>query len=533
MNRERLFTIIGFLLLAAVFTAASVNIWKRSHREADPDKVVLRLAHWQLEPPVRAAFEKIAELYMREHPDVTVEIIAVPERTYSQWFMTRLIGGFAPDLIEIRSNGDSALISRYFIPLTESIDQPNPYNAGTALADTPWRNTFIDGLANDMAYHPQLLDYYAVPVSQFTTRIIYNRTLWREILGNTPHPKTYEEFVAMCERFSAEAANKGRAVLPFVSSKYHATAVYNRLFSSQTQKFTERVQGSPLYAYTQLNLGLDYLRGVWNFDTPEFVSGLSAMRHVSTYFQSGYEQLSREDGGFRFLQGTALMIYTGSWDYASYSSQAQFELGVFDLPIPEPGSPGFGEWVAGQPSEGDVSTSAAFSVARQSKHPAQAVDFLQFLTSERGNRIFAQASGWLPAIVGVEPEPDIVPFHPQIRGVRNGVNLSTLGSSSNAGRVIENSRHKLLGPQGSVDAYREHLNQTLGPALREDVTRAHIQQRKVLQRQDSVVAAYVDLSSGSNDTERLKLKLRETEESLSNLETLNAWISLNLETPIP
>ena len=235
MNRERLLLITGFTLLVAVFAAASFNIWKRSSNEADPNQVIIRMAHWQLEPPVRAAFDKIARVYMDEHPGVTIEMIAVPERTYAQWFMTRLVGGFAPDLVEIR-NTDAALTSRYFMPLTEWMEKPNPYNAGTPLADVIWRTTFIDGLDNDSAYHPQLLDYYAVPVSQFTNRIIYNSTLWREILGNTPHPKTYEEFSALCARFTEEAEKAGRNVVPFLSSVYHASAIYNRLATSHATR---------------------------------------------------------------------------------------------------------------------------------------------------------------------------------------------------------------------------------------------------------------------------------------------------------
>lgn len=530
MNRERLLLITGVALLAAVFFAASLNIWNRSARETNPDQIIIRLAHWQLEPPVRAAFEKIAAVYMDEHPGVRIEIIAVPERTYAQWFMTRLVGGFAPDLIEIQSNGDSALISRYFTPLTEPIDKPNPYNAGTPLADTPWRNTFIDGLANDAAYHPQLLDYYAVPVSQFTNRIIYNRTLWREVLGDTPHPKTYAELKALCARFTEEAAKHNRPIVPVLASKYHAGGIYQRLFSSQTQKLTEQIRGTPLYVYGTVELGIDFLREDWTLDTPEFVSGLTLMRDVSTLFQSGYEQLSREDGGFRFLQGTALMIYTGSWDYASFRDQAQFELGVFKLPIPEPGSPGYGQYVAGTPSEGNVATAAVFSIARQSKYPEQALDFLQFLTSVRGNNFFAEASGWLPAVVGVEPSDELKPFYPDIRGVRNGIDPLTLGTQ-NAGRVIQNGRHSLLGPNGSVEAYLTDLRQKLGPAIREDLVRNVVQQNKVVQRQDSVIAAFEEMAKNPED-ERSRLKRWEIEESQTVLESLTAWIALNLEEPV-
>ncbi len=530
MKRERLLLITGFVLLAVVFLAASANIWKRSAHEADPNQVIIRLAHWQLEPPVRAAFDKVARVYMDEHPGVTIEIIAVPERTYAQWFMTRLVGGFAPDLIEMRTQ-EAAMVSRYFTPLTEWIEKPNPYNAVTTLAKTPWRNTFIDGLDNDTAYHPQLLDYYAVPVSQFTNRLIYNRTLWREVLGDTPSPTTYQELALLCAKFSEEARKTGRNVVPLLSSVYHANGVYQRLFTSQTQKLTEQLRGTPLHNFSPVELGLEYLRGNWSVDTPEVVSGLNIMRDVSNLFQPGYEQISREDGGFRFLQGTALMIYTGSWDYASFREQAQFELGVFDLPIPEPGSPGYGQFVAGQPSEGGVSTSAAFALARQSKYPGQAVDFMQFLTSGRGNRLFAEASGWLPAIVGVEPSDELKPFYPQIKGVRNGVDWTTLGTQE-AARVITTGRHSLLGPNGSVAAYSAYLKEKLADGIRQDLTRTVLQQKKVVQRQDSIVAAYAQLAKNPADAERANRKLRENDESQTLMETSTAWISLNLEEPV-
>ena len=533
MKRENLLMITGFSLLVIIFFIASLNIWRRSSNEEKPGQKIIRIAHWQLEPPVRKAFDKLAKIYMDEHPGVIIEVIAVPERTYSQWFMTRLVGGFAPDIIEMRTT-DAAMISRYFLPLTEWIEKPNPYNAGTALADLSWRNTYIDGLDNDSAYHPQLLDYYGVPVSQFTNRFIYNRTLWREVLGNTPPPKTYAELVALCQRFTDEAKKTDRKVVPFLASIYHATGVYQRLGGSQSQKLIEKLRGSPTQTISTNDFDLDYIRGDWSFDTPEMVAGLNIMRDVSTLFQSGYEAISREDGVFKFLQGGALMIYTGSWDYGSFHDQAAFELGVMDLPVPEPGSEGFGQYVAGLPSEGNVSTSASFSLARQSKYPEQSVDFLQFLTSQRGNRLFAEASGWLPAVIGVEPSEELKPFYPRLQGVRNGPELTTLGQT-NAGRVVASERYKLLGPTGSVDAYREGLKANLGDAIREDLKRSALQQNKVVQRQDSILAAFsqqLRTASDKTEKERLLRKLRENEESQTLLETLNSWTTINLEAPV-
>ena len=131
----------------------------------------------------------------------------------------------------------------------------------------------------------------------------------------------------------------------------------------------------------------------------------------------------------------------------------------------------------------------------------------------------------------MEPSDELKPFYPVIKGVRNGVDLSNLGQL-NAFRVIHTSRYLLLGPNGSVDAYRDHLKENLGDAIREDLVRILSQQSKVVQRQDSVVMAYAQISKNPAEAERALEKLRENEESQTAMEAQNAWIALNLDEPV-
>ena len=63
---------------------------------------------------------------------------AIPDTVYRQWITTQLMGGTAPDLMEIGHYGMFpktlwvSYYNRYFIPLTRYIVEPNPYNKDNA-----------------------------------------------------------------------------------------------------------------------------------------------------------------------------------------------------------------------------------------------------------------------------------------------------------------------------------------------------------------------------------------------------------------
>lgn len=531
MNRERLLLIVGFSLLAAVFGSSIYNIVNRggvSSPGSDSRKVI-RIGHWQLEPPVRAAYEELARVYMNEHPDVNVEVIAVPERIYNQWFMTRMVGGFAPDIVQLNGNVEYTMLARHLEPLGEVLSQSNNYNEKSSLSGVAWRDTFIDGLNNDGVYNPQLLDYYCIPVSQFSGRMIYNRTLWKELLGDTPIPASYAELVKIAEVCESQARKSDRVITPIASSFYHAPTVAHGLFSSQTQTFTKRVYGTELKTFNLAEFGLDYLSHKWSFDDPEPASGLALMRDVTKFYQPGFLQLAREDAVFYFLQGRALMLFTGNWDYSSYRKQASFELGTFKLPLPSPGASEFGKYTVGTPSEGETPTGGIFGLNRQSPHKDVALDFMRFMTSQRGNRIFVHASGWLPAVLGVEPREEIKPFYPEVQGVRAGFDTNNYAYwGAEAKRIFVTGTYLLIGPTGSVDAYRSYLRDNLPKAVRSDLARSQNGLSKYVQRADSVIGRYLWLSRDDSSGSLLRRKQTESEEAQNTQESLMYYTALGL-----
>ena len=157
-RREKVLNLIGLGLLALCFVLSLGHIFGRYLRPAEATgKTTIRFAHWQLESGLREAFDRISAAYMQLHPDVRVEQMPVPTQIWANWLRTQLIGGTAPELIEIEGyQGETnEMLANYFEPVTPCLGLPNPYNKDNDLAGVPWRDTFIDGLSH--SYNQELL----------------------------------------------------------------------------------------------------------------------------------------------------------------------------------------------------------------------------------------------------------------------------------------------------------------------------------------------------------------------------------------
>lgn len=490
MNRERILHTIGFSLLILCFAVAMVRVFQQRAKDSDPNIVTVRFAHWQLESGLRDAFDVVGQAYSKQHPGVRIEQLAIPERTYAQYYRTQLIGGTAPDIFAIGIGSSDEILARYFSPLTSFLEQPNPYNEGTELEGIPWRDTFIDGL--NAKYNQNLLDYFMVTSAMFTLRVYYNLELWEEILGPRPIPNSYEDFVELCREVQAFALETGRSILPMAASKYNGPQFTEKLFEGQTQKLKLALDTTHVQNTGNAELALSYLRGEWSMDTPSIRSAVALSHEVAQFMTPGFSQLGREDATFYFVQGRALMIASGSWDSTSLRSQAPFDIGVFAVPLPTREHPEYGPYVLGPASEGDVSTEGSFGIVRQSPHFAIALDFLQFLTSRPGNQIYADNSGWLPSIVGVTPDPQIEPFMPVIDGEMRGFNLKLGDLGANTKGLYDNSTALLERREGTV-IYLKAMDGRLDKAIRDDLDLRLRSNRHNTVRQDTTIGALASL----------------------------------------
>lgn len=413
----------ALMLLIAVYVASCIvvagNYLRGRGGTGEQKKKVLRMAHWQLEPGIQKAVNWAISEYQKVRPDVEIRQILIPEEGYFRWVNTQLIGRTAPDMIECGLGGSQELwqkfYARYFMPLDQYVDEPNPYNKGTKHEDTPWRLTYYEEMEG--GYEEALQTYYRVPLSAFTMRLYCNQDMvaevWPQGEGGSAFPQTFEGFVELCERL--QERHPGNFV-PVAGASYSFQRIDQVYRTAMTAGYLDRLDRDYDGAVSRLESAGALYCGDVKMTEPAIEANFGLMRKVADYSPAGATALDRDEAVFLFLQGNAAMIPTGSWDYPSLSEQAAFRLEVADIPIPSKNHPKYGPYVAGQPTEADTRGGFPFAIPKTSPHADIALDFLQFCSSLQVNEELNHRMFWLPVILDAEPREELAPFKPRIEG---------------------------------------------------------------------------------------------------------------------
>ena len=415
LTKDLVFNTVGLLILAVSFALALGRIGKQTAEGFDPNLKIVRIAHWQLEPGVRNGVDAVAEEYMKLHPDVRIVQMPVPERAYDQYVATQLVGGIAPDLIELKPGNPQwdQYLARYFAPLTEEVFKANEYNKGTHLEGQSWRETYVDGMLS--AFNDKLMEYYGVPTTLHSVRLFYNKKLLKRIVKSDEPPKTYADYIRIAEAILKHARETGETVVPVAGSIDHAQMMAWRLWNGVTGIEASRCDIDLDGQCYKEESFLAYLQKRWNFHSPGIQAGFEVVKQVGDYCQPGFYQLRREDSHFYFMQQRAAFLAGGSWDDEGIRRNAQFEVGVCDYPIPDGSDPKYGHLATRRIAE-YFWPHFQFGLVRTSKAPEAAIDFLKFFSSVPGLKIFVRESGWLPCIKGVKPLEHKKVFYPNLEG---------------------------------------------------------------------------------------------------------------------
>ena len=369
----------------------------------------------------------MAEEYRSEvNPNVYIKQDAIPESVYGQWMTTQLMGGTAPDMLEMGKGVPYHLLvqyyNRYFLPLTPYVDQPNPHNVGTVLEGWPLRSTYKDGMR--MAYIEELQEYMNVPLSQFSMRIFYNKDLLKQLTGRDEAPEDYRAFLEVCEQIGNQCDPDGKPYVAIASSKFHFGMWEGLMFDPLTYG-VHRVADFNRDGF----VGNDELYVAFktkriSFEHPAVAAKFRMLSEVTPHFQTGYTGLTRDEAVFLFAQSRAVFIATGTWDAGSLVQQAEgkFDFGVMDFPRPAPDDPIYGDVIDGPVYEKPF-VGFPFGVTRTCDHPEIALDFLLFMASRNRNEELNEIIGWIPAIVETKMPELLEAFSPNLRGVYGCLNL--------------------------------------------------------------------------------------------------------------
>ena len=531
--RTRITTIFngaGILFLIGCFAASVFFNLARTVRESDPEFTTIRFAHFHLHGGMRKSYKLIAGEFMRRNPGIRVQQIDVPIGVFPAWLSTQLISENTPDIMLISGDFTDDRLARYVEPITAYLGQPNPYNAGTALENVPWRDTFVDGLYAGRSFiqFQKLQEYLSIPITVQTIRLFYNQDLYKRIMGGAPTPSTFDEYVELCEEVVRFSSRSGEKIVPMAGSKYNTIRLLQVLFSSQTQMLAaELVEHRNESVDTRLDVALGFLKGSLTLNHPSLRDACRLTREFCQYMQDGFMQINREDATFLFAQEHALMIVSGSWDVTTFQTECQFPIGVIPIPLPLREHPVYGKNVLTRPVEPAYGV-ANFGIMVRSEHKEEALDFLRFLTSTTANQILADTSGWVPVIVGVDvPEPT-KPFLPFLEGYLPGFHFTYNHIGPETTGVFYTYLYKLLEPSGSVDAFIDAAQEEMLEAMVTDFGTYLRDQKRNVTRLDTSIGAGRELVAREVENQAWRDKFSNSYRAQNQSESRYYWLRYEL-----
>jgi raffinose/stachyose/melibiose transport system substrate-binding protein len=354
------------ILLFCLFLSLSILLMAcgKSEKENKTDgngenAETVKLVMYSWRPEDRPMYEKAIAAFQDKHPNITIEFQPYKSTEYNTILTNALVSGTGPDIIQLR-----------------------PYSGATTIADNDYLLPLDDvsGLAD---FNEQYLDaargsdgkVYGVPLSLNSGVIFYNKTIFEKY--GLEEPTTYEEFIEVCEKLKKEGivpiAQSGRAA--YLLSMTHAV-----------------IAPSAYGGNTFVDSGMD-------LTDPSFIESVERMQEMAAYFPEDFIAIEDDAAQAMLYTEQAAMYINGDYRLATFESTApELEIGVIPGLAEEPGgTPMVTTWVDG-----------SYAAVKSSKHPEEALLFMEFLGSKEFGELFSNEVNRISAVPGVVPEHPIV-----------------------------------------------------------------------------------------------------------------------------
>ena len=404
---------LGFYIISCVMVSRNNAVAREAEKNTDSKVKTITIAHWQLEDGFREAIDyaikEFEKLKAEQGEQVKVIQSTVPIRGYTQWFTTQLISGNPADLIEIIASAD--MQSRYFIPLSNYVAKPNPFNKGTFAENIPWKDTYVDGM--DYSINPVFSEYFGVGIFHHVTRVYVNLDLLQAATGSDKVPENYGEWLDCCRKLDAYGKKIGKPIIPIGVrgiGKATVSNLTNRYFGEFNNDYHDRFS-----RFGKVNCTMqDLLIAMSNdeLDMKRMMIPIRMVRDIGKYFSEGFTTTDSEQTKFLFFTGNVGFFPDGTWAAWTMINNSPFRVAITRVPS----AYGYGElakYFKGRTYESGLGASGKIGITRASKHPELALEFLQFLTSWKMNqKTMMDFCKWPPVVINSEYKGVLEPMAP-------------------------------------------------------------------------------------------------------------------------
>lgn len=323
------------------------------------EQVVLQMHSWRVEDV--EGYKKIIAAFEAENPGIKIEFKPFKATEYNTILNTALQSDSGPDIMQLR-----------------------PYATGMALAEAGYLEPLdsvkgLDTFSKDVLAAATAKDgkVYGVPLSLNSTQIFYNKKIFSE--NGLTEPKSWDELIATAKTL------KEKGITPFAFGSKEGWLL----------SLAHGVVGPGAYngnAFVE-----KVIKGETNLVSPEFQKSIARMNELTPYFPDNFTGLDLNDQRALFTAEKAAMFINGSFELEVLRNMnPNLDIDFFPMPTDD-GKQVITTWVDG-----------SYGVNAKSKHKAEALKFMEFMTTKPFGELFANELTRISAVPGVQTADPLV-----------------------------------------------------------------------------------------------------------------------------
>jgi raffinose/stachyose/melibiose transport system substrate-binding protein len=353
-------------------TAAPAEGGAAPVQEEAAKEVTIRFFHKWPEPEQLEYYNFVISEFNKAYPNIKVEMEAASDEAYKDKIRVLMASGEVPD-IYFSWAGE---FSWKFARAGQALDITD------ALMNSDWKDKVV--LA---AVEPYKVDgkVYGIPMRINAKFMVYNKDIFSQQGLNVP--TTWDEFLAVSESLKAA----GITPISFGNEFPWASAHYVGDLNAKL------VNGDVLKADYLLTAEPDAL-----FTDPGYVEALKRFKQLGDmgYFNDGANGISHSNARSAFIAGNAAMFYCELEEFVTIDKEFK-NFGFFEFPSGT-GGQGDQDLLTGAPD--------GFMVYGKTQHPAEAIEFLKFLTSPEMGYEYVKRLGIPSSAVGAVKTDNALPI---------------------------------------------------------------------------------------------------------------------------
>lgn len=366
--------LIIFLLLTLILVLTACQSSKPT---GGTDQVEIKFLHKWPQPEYSIYFDEVVAAFMKDNPNIKVNVEAVGDEPIKDKLRILMGTDNQPDVF-FSWSGEFAT---KFVRSNNALDL-TPYLE----KDSEWKSSIMEAGLEPYTYDGK---NYGIPLRINGKFFVYNTEMFNKL--GLQKPNTWEEFMTVLETL------KKNNITPIGFGNIYPWAGCHYL-TGLNQKFVAQDVRMK-----------DYNPKTGEFTDPGYIKALEYFKSLNDkgYFIEGVNSTEHNMSNQMFYGEQVAMVYVELEEFIEVEDNLPGKWDFFELPAIAEGK-GHQNYLTGAPD--------GFLVSSKSKHPDEAVKFLQYLTNKANADKLVTQLGWPSPIIGAVNEKNSPEF--LVRGMK-------------------------------------------------------------------------------------------------------------------